>query len=102
MPRWPYGTRQWRYTRLAKLTVNPLCEVCGAVADQVDHKRPVADGGAVFDMGNLRSLCQRCHSFKTASEDGAFGNRKGKTALMSGCLPDGTPIDPAHEWNGAR
>lgn len=98
MPRWPYGTRQWRYTRLEKLSATPFCEMCGTVADQVDHIVAVEAGGAPFDQSNLQSLCQKCHSAKTFYEDGAFNNKRGKMKLK-GCRPDGTPIDPAHEWN---
>ena len=98
MPRWPYGTKQWRYARLEKLSAAPVCEMCGALADQVDHIKPIEVGGAPFDQGNLQSLCQKCHSAKTAAEDHGFGNKRGKYR-MRGCKPDGTPLDPRHEWN---
>ena len=98
MARWPYGTRQWRYTRLHKLSASPWCEVCGGVADQVDHVVAVEAGGQPFDQANLQSLCQQCHSSKSAAVDGGFGNKRGKWK-PKGCKPDGTPLDPGHEWN---
>ena len=98
MPRWPYGTKAWRYARLEKLSASPVCEWCGSVADQVDHVKPVSAGGAPFDQGNLQSLCQSCHSRKTTAEDRGFGNKRGKFRIR-GCNADGTPLDPAHEWN---
>ena len=98
MPRWPYGTRQWRYSRLHKLSASPWCEACGAVADQVDHIVAVEAGGQPFDQDNLQSLCQSCHSGKTAAEDGGYGNKRGKWKVK-GCRADGTPLDPCHEWN---
>lgn len=101
MARWPYGTKQWRYIRLAKLGATPMCEHCGGVANQVDHIVPIEDGGLPFDMDNLQSLCQRCHSAKTAMADGGFGNRRGKWRVR-GCRLDGTPLDPRHEWNKGR
>jgi 5-methylcytosine-specific restriction endonuclease McrA len=36
---------------------------------QVDHRRPVADGGDWFGMDNLVSLCVPCHRDKTRREN---------------------------------
>ncbi len=36
---------------------------------EVDHIKRVADGGHPFDESNLRTLCEYCHSEKTASEN---------------------------------
>jgi 5-methylcytosine-specific restriction protein A len=44
------------------------------MATEVDHIVPVARGGALLDWDNLQSMCHGCHSRKTASEDGGFGN----------------------------
>lgn len=98
MSRWPYTTKQWRFTRAAKLSASPWCEHCGKPANQVDHIVAVAAGCDPFDPKNLQSLCQGCHSEKTASENGGFGNRRGK-ARRKGCRLDGTPLDPQHWWN---
>lgn len=55
----------------------PLCAACLAIgrittATEVDHIMPLAKGGS-NDLTNLQSLCKRCHSRKTATEDGGFG-----------------------------
>ena len=36
---------------------------------EVDHIRPVSQGGAWFDMSNLRTLCPACHLAKTTREN---------------------------------
>lgn len=98
MARRTYNTKVWKYTRLAKLSAAPYCEHCGAPATQVDHITPVESGGPEYDLSNLQSLCQRCHSAKTAMADGGFGNRRGK-ARIRGCDVNGMPLDPNHPWN---
>lgn len=51
----------------------PLCS-CGAAAECVDHIRPhKGDQELFWDPANLQSLCDSCHSRKTATEDGGFG-----------------------------
>lgn len=79
-PRNPlYGTTRWQVLRLHILQANPLCVSCGQVATQVDHIKPYeaeGEGGSFWDPTNLQSLCQSCHSRKTARGDGGFGNRK--------------------------
>ena len=61
-----YST-QWDKVRKIYTRSHPLCERCLArgVARPVaivHHKVPVAEGGAVLDMGNLMSLCHSCHA----------------------------------------
>lgn len=82
-----YGSR-WRRESKRYLDRHPICEgrfVCrGNPATQVDHIRPIAGGGDMWDEGNWQGLCPPCHSHKTATEDGAFGNpRRGSPA----CTP---------------
>lgn len=53
------------------------CEIClerGVIAraTDVDHRISRAQGGSE-DFANLQGLCHRCHSQKTAREDGAWG-----------------------------
>lgn len=43
-------------------------------ATQVDHVVPLSAGGT-HRPDNLQCLCVACHSRKTASEDGGFGNQ---------------------------
>lgn len=47
----------------------PLCRRCGHEASQVDHIRPIRQGGARLDPENLQALCHSCHSRKTRTED---------------------------------
>ncbi|WP_407655000.1 HNH endonuclease [Desulfuromonas thiophila] len=74
-----YGHR-WRKLRAAFLAEHPLCAECQrrgrvTVATDVDHIEPhKGDKGKFWALGNLQALCHRCHSVKTAREDGGFGN----------------------------
>lgn len=38
------------------------CRWCGALATDVDHKEPLAAGGAPFDLRNLVASCEGCNS----------------------------------------
>lgn len=75
-----YGTAAWIQGRAAYLREHPLCLDClarGALtpATDVDHVVPHRGDRALFyDQTNWRGLCQRCHSKKTAAQDGGFGN----------------------------
>ncbi|MGD6897120.1 HNH endonuclease [Bacillus infantis] len=68
-----YNSTKWRKTRLLKLKMNPLCELCLKdkqlkPADMVDHIKPIKQGGARLEMSNLQSLCHSHHNSKTAKE----------------------------------
>jgi len=73
-----------RWDRAAKAyrNANPLCVMCernGIVTPTqcVDHIVPhCGDQDLFWDVANWMSLCHACHSRKTATEDGGFGNRK--------------------------
>lgn len=43
---------------------------------------------------NLRTLCVSCHSRKTASEDGGFGNAE---RVLIGCDADGWPLQVSRQ-----
>lgn len=91
-----YNSRRWRRLRKLQLSQSPLCELCqpGPVpATQVDHVKPIADGGEAWDMDNLRSLCASCHSRVTAAA------KTGRA--LTGCGVDGLPLDRNHYWGGA-
>ena len=73
-----YGGR-WRKVSKAFLGLpgNAWCRSCGAIAQCVDHVRAHEGDELLFwDQGNWQPLCNSCHSKKTASEDGGFGNEK--------------------------
>lgn len=45
------------------------CRKCGKAGRlDCDHIKPLAFGGAAYDMGNLQALCKRCHIEKTKAE----------------------------------
>ena len=100
-----YSSKRWKLVRRAKLATNPLCEDCETLgliesANHVDHVQAINNGGAVFDLDNLRSLCVSCHSRKTVYLDGGFGRQKKEYEIKAkGCDTSGIPIDPNHHWN---
>ena len=51
--------KQWRSIREAKLTKNPFCEVCTAIAVLVHH---IDENPRNNHMSNLLSACTACHS----------------------------------------
>lgn len=76
-----YDRRSWRNgTRVQQLRREPLCRECRkqsllVEATEVDH---IDGDNANDDEANLQSLCKRCHSRKTAAEQGAFGRAAGE------------------------
>lgn len=76
----PTNSAAWRRLRARILAGEPLCRACARTglltpATDVDHE----DGDATNnDEMNLQPLCHRCHSTKTAAENGGFGNRKAR------------------------
>lgn len=108
MADWPYNTQAWQRLRRAKLMDKPLCEECEAggrlvPATVVDHVVPVSKGGAPFPaIEDLTSLCQPCHSRKTAQED-RLGAASTTRRRGRGVDPaTGKPLDRQHWWNGRR
>lgn len=75
-----YGYR-WQVARKKFLAENPWCAECKrnskhVPANQVDHIIPHKGNQKLFwDKSNWQSMCSSCHSQKTASEDGGFGNQ---------------------------
>ncbi len=93
-----YRSRQWREIRARFLEDHPQCEDCGAEATVVDHIRSHRGDAALFwSRENWQPLCKSCHDRKTATEDGGFGNAKGR--LKETTAEDGFPSDPSHPWN---
>jgi len=73
-------TYRWRKAGKAYLKENPLCVHCQrdgrlTPATEVDHIIPHnGDLKLFWDRSNWQALCKKCHSVKTAAEDGGFGN----------------------------
>ncbi|GAA3384478.1 hypothetical protein GCM10017750_59060 [Streptomyces racemochromogenes] len=52
---------------------NDSCYVCGRERDEgeiydLEHKRPISQGGAARDMENLGLICADCHAIKSKAE----------------------------------
>lgn len=104
MASWPYNTTAWRDLRRAKLSDQPLCEVClrrevVTIANTVDHIVAIEKGGEPFPpLDSLMSMCTACHNSKTARMD--RGNSKGGSRFK-GCDVDGNPLDDDDDWHTA-
>lgn len=59
----PYHTRRWRILRLRVFERDGWrCVLCGKAGRlECDHIKPMALGGEIWDMDNLRTLCRGCH-----------------------------------------
>jgi len=74
-----YGYR-WQKAREGYLAKHPLCVECEregkvVVATDLDHIIPHRGDQVLFwRESNWMALCKPCHSKKTATEDGGFGN----------------------------
>ena len=72
MSRWHNrNSQRWRAVRCEVLERdNRICQGCGAQLGfaEVDHIKPVSQGGAEFDPDNLQTLCRRCHIRKSTTE----------------------------------
>ena len=60
---------RWRKLRNEQLKTNPLCAICGDIATEVHHLKPIESErdfdrmeALAYDTNNLQSLCHKCHS----------------------------------------
>ena len=72
-----YGA-MWRKCRAMQLAREPVCRLCHAdgvlaSATEVDHIKPLTNGGAHYDHANLQSLCHPCHAKKTWGDQRSLG-----------------------------
>ena len=69
--RW-YNTARWHRLRAMVLAEEPLCYECQAIgltaaSTDVDHVTPHQGDPTLFwDRGNLRGMCNPCHTRKTS------------------------------------
>ncbi|MBM0211863.1 HNH endonuclease [Pseudomonas syringae group genomosp. 3] len=76
-----YNSR-WQKARKGYFARHPLCVHCErvgrvTVATDLDHIIPHRGDQTLFwARTNWQGLCHSCHSAKTATEDGGFGNRR--------------------------
>jgi 5-methylcytosine-specific restriction protein A len=62
--------RKWSRYRLSQLKAHPICQHpgCRMLATEVDHRIPLAEGGARFDFTNMQSLCSEHHQQKSTAD----------------------------------
>jgi 5-methylcytosine-specific restriction protein A len=69
-----YKTKQWEMVRRFVLRRDPICKVCdSALATEVDHIVPLAEGGNPSNPAGLQGICSPCHWEKTARENAGSG-----------------------------
>lgn len=79
----------WKRLRARILAEEPLCRMCDAPANVVDH---ASGDPSDNSRRNLVALCEPCHNHKTQRQ------RAGLPVIW-GCDADGWPRDPMHGWN---
>ena len=62
-----YDSVVWKVLRDDWLIEYPFCK-CKRPATVVDHIKPIRNGGDIWNLNNLQSMCRRCHNSKTAKE----------------------------------
>ncbi len=77
-----YNTSRWRiyrtnYIKYRLSLGHSDCDVCGRLFQaktnnntgiEIDHVKPISQGGEMYDYDNLQMLCHVCHTRKTAKE----------------------------------
>lgn len=64
-----YLTKTWRAVRKQiLLRDNFLCVICKRKGNEVDHIKPIKEGGDRYAHSNLQTLCKACHTRKTRRE----------------------------------
>ena len=69
----PRHRARWRRVRREVLDRDGWrCRSCGKAAGrfEVDHVKPVVDGGAAYALDNLQPLCRPCHFRKSTVDRG--------------------------------
>ncbi len=67
-----YHSKIWKQTRALQLSIEPLCVMCGKLADTVDHIKAIKNGGDKLHFDNLQSMCKVCHNIKEFQEGNRF------------------------------
>lgn len=63
-----YNSSRWRKLRSIYIKYHPLCVICSAPGEVVDHIKPIKQGGEPLDMANLQTMCHKCHNIKSGKE----------------------------------
>lgn len=99
-----YRSARWQaFRRLIIQRNGHICADCGATKRDgnlhVDHVVPIKDDPRrAFDFGNVVCRCHSCHSRKTATADGGFGNKRKAWNDKRGCDEHGNPLDDRAHW----
>lgn len=70
----PADRKRWLRVRARLMRREIYCRHCRdegrwTVAEEVDHIKPVARGGAMWDVSNLQPLCKACHRDKSVMDN---------------------------------
>lgn len=92
MADWPYSDPEWRRVRPIVLARDEhRCQIhgprCTGQGTDVDHRIPLDEGGAPFDLDNLRAACPPCNR----------GRGQARLAALAK-LNRQTPPAPSREW----
>ncbi len=83
-----YGSNRWAVARRTHLEHQPICELCGGQATDVDHNPPHDGTPETFwDTSTWRSLCRTCHnrvSARWAQQQQQQHQQRGRTATAMG------------------
>jgi len=61
--------KTWTELRDKVIARDNKCLKCGSKSQlEVDHIRAIVNGGGMWDINNLRTLCHTCHVRKTKSD----------------------------------
>ena len=67
------NAKQWRRVRVKALERDGwkcTVEGCGVMRGlEVDHRKPISEGGSMYDLSNLGTLCRWHHRAKTQLEN---------------------------------
>lgn len=66
--------RRWEAVRLLAFDRDGWrCVDCGKAGRlEGDHIKPLADGGAIYDLENVATRCTSCHLIKTLADRGIY------------------------------
>lgn len=85
-----YTSKRWRKLRQIHLAQHPFCTYCSELghttpATVVDHITPIREApDRAYDMENIQSLCDACHSGAKQKEE--------QTGQRIGCNTEGIPL----------
>jgi 5-methylcytosine-specific restriction enzyme A len=71
-----FKKKRWLMTREAVLARDPICKVCDErLSTEVDHIKPLSQGGDPWNLEGLQGICSSCHHAKTARDNAQAASR---------------------------